>query len=67
MYFFTSSNPGLALVLAFFASLGFTGSFVFYNSYLPIIAPKDMQDRLSARGFSLGYLGSGCCSFSVWP
>ena len=59
MYFFTSSNAGLALILAFFASLGFTGSFVFYNSYLPIIAPKEMQDRLSARGFSLGYLGSG--------
>jgi len=59
MYFFTSSNPGFALVLAYFASLGFTGSFVFYNSYLPIIAPNEMQDRLSARGFSLGYLGSG--------
>jgi UMF1 family MFS transporter len=59
LYFFTSSNPGFALVLAYFASLGFTGSFVFYNSYLPIIAPKEMQDRLSARGFSLGYLGSG--------
>ena len=59
MYFFTSSNPGFALVLAYFASLGFTGSFVFYNSYLPIIAPKEIQDRLSARGFSLGYLGSG--------
>ena len=59
MYFFTSANPALALILAYFASLGFTGSFVFYNSYLPIIAPKEMQDRLSARGFSLGYLGSG--------
>ena len=58
MYFFTAQNPGLGLALAYFASLGFTGSFVFYNSYLPIIAPKNMQDRLSARGFSLGYLGS---------
>ena len=58
MYFFTSSNPGLGLSLAYFASVGFTGSFVFYNSYLPIIAPKELQDRLSARGFSLGYLGS---------
>jgi UMF1 family MFS transporter len=58
MYFFTAQNPGLGLVLAYFASVGFTGSFVFYNSYLPIIAPKSMQDRLSARGFSLGYLGS---------
>lgn len=58
MYFFTPQNPGLGLALAYFASLGFTGSFVFYNSYLPVIAPKNMQDRLSARGFSLGYLGS---------
>ena len=58
MYFFTAQNPGLGLALAYFASLGFTGSFVFYNSYLPVIAPKNMQDRLSARGFSLGYLGS---------
>lgn len=58
MYFFTAQNPGFGLVLAYFASLGFTGSFVFYNSYLSIIAPKNMQDRLSARGFSLGYLGS---------
>jgi UMF1 family MFS transporter len=31
---------------------------VFYNSYLPAIATDDQQDRVSARGFSYGYLGS---------
>jgi UMF1 family MFS transporter len=58
MSLFTAHNPALGLVLAYFASLGFSGSIVFYNSYLPIVAPVEMQDRLSARGFSLGYLGS---------
>jgi UMF1 family MFS transporter len=58
MGLFTASNPWLGLVLAFFASIGFTGSIVFYNSFLPFIAPEHMQDRLSARGFSLGYFGS---------
>ena len=42
----------------FFASIGFWGSLVFYNSFLPEIAePKD-HDRISARGFSMGYFGS---------
>jgi UMF1 family MFS transporter len=31
---------------------------VFYNSYLPDIAPKEQQDRVSAQGYSLGYIGS---------
>ena len=58
MGFFTEQNPWLGLYLAFFASVGFTGSIVFYNSFLPVIAPPELQDRLSARGFSLGYFGS---------
>ncbi len=42
----------------FFGSIGFWASLVYYNSYLPEIAePKD-HDRVSARGFSMGYLGS---------
>jgi UMF1 family MFS transporter len=40
------------------ACIGFWGSLVFYNSYLPDIAFKKQQDQLSARGFSMGYLGS---------
>lgn len=58
MGLFTAENPWLGLYLAFFASLGFTGSIVFYNSYLPVIAEEELQDRLSARGFALGYFGS---------
>ena len=34
------------------------GKFIFYNSYLPDIAYPEQQDKLSAKGFSLGYLGS---------
>lgn len=46
-------------VLAFMASLiGWSGSIVFYNSFLPEIATEDNYDRFSARGFALGYLGA---------
>lgn len=38
--------------------VGFSGSIVFYNSYLPRIAPEEAYDRLSARGFAWGYVGS---------
>lgn len=40
------------------ASIGFTSSLVFYNSYLPVIATEDKYDKTSARGFAYGYVGS---------
>lgn len=40
------------------AMIGFAGGLVFYNSYLPDIATEDMYDRVSARGFAFGYVGS---------
>ena len=40
------------------ATVGFSGSIVFYNSYLPDIASEEKFDSLSARGFSMGYIGS---------
>ncbi|WP_111598495.1 MFS transporter [Chitinophaga skermanii] len=40
------------------ATIGWCGGLVFYNSYLPEIAPVEDRDRVSARGFSLGYVGS---------
>jgi UMF1 family MFS transporter len=46
------------LLSPYLASLCFSGSLVFYNSYLPEIAQIEDQDSLSARGFALGYLGS---------
>ncbi|MEZ4995519.1 MAG: MFS transporter [Saprospiraceae bacterium] len=38
--------------------IGFAGGLVFYNSYLPEIASEPNYDRVSARGFALGYIGS---------
>lgn len=46
------------LILILLANLGFWGSLVFYNSYLPEIAERKDHDALSAKGFSLGYVGS---------
>jgi UMF1 family MFS transporter len=40
------------------ASIGYCGSIVFYNAYLPEIADEQDQDRVSAKGFALGYVGS---------
>ncbi|MBR9922483.1 MAG: MFS transporter [Bacteroidetes bacterium] len=40
------------------ATIGFAGGLVFYNSYLPEIASEDQYDRVSAKGFSFGYIGS---------
>ncbi|MBO4233935.1 MFS transporter [Riemerella anatipestifer] len=48
----------LGLLFSITASVGFWGSLVFYNSFLPDIATPDKQDALSARGYVYGYIGS---------
>lgn len=61
MYFFNkeySHSLYLGILLAVLACVGYAGSLVFYNSYLPEIASKEMQDKVSAKGFAMGYLGS---------
>lgn len=58
MYFFTADNLWLGILLVILACIGFSGSLVFYNAYLPEIATPDMQDKVSAKGFALGYAGS---------
>lgn len=59
MYFFHDiSGLNLGILLAILACVGFAGSLVFYNSYLPEIAPPEMQDKVSAKGFAMGYVGS---------
>lgn len=40
------------------AAIGYAGSIVFYNAFLPEIALPEEQDRVSARGFAMGYIGS---------
>lgn len=60
LLFFFTKETGLYFGLAFsiLASIGYCGSLVFYNAYLPEIASKDKQDMVSARGFAMGYVGS---------
>jgi len=58
LYWFDLANIYFSLLCYFFALIGFWGSLVFYNSYLPDIAFTEQQDKLSARGYSLGYIGS---------
>lgn len=52
------NNVFLGLLFSITASVGFWGSLVFYNSFLPDIATPDKQDALSARGYVYGYVGS---------
>lgn len=58
LFFFDPNHIFWGLLSILFASLGFWSSLVFYNAYLPEIASVEKQDKVSAKGFSLGYLGS---------
>jgi len=58
LYFFELETIYMGLFFYFLAMVGIWASLVFYNSYLPDIAYPDQQDRASARGFSMGYIGS---------
>lgn len=57
LFFFDKEHIELGVIAFALGTIGYGGSIVFYNSFLPVIAePKD-QDRISARGYSMGYLG----------
>lgn len=58
LYFFKLETLELGIILFALAALGYCGSLVFYNAYLPEIAPEKDHDNLSARGFAYGYIGS---------
>ena len=58
LYFFDLENIYLGLSFYFLALFSFWASLVFYNSYLPDIALPKQQDRISALGYSYGYIGS---------
>ena len=58
---FTTIQPGMimwAWVLALVANIGFEGGLVYYNAYLPDIAPPERQGFVSGIGFGVGYAGS---------
>ncbi len=54
----TQGSLNLGIVCMVISCVGFWSSLVFYNSYLPDIAPAALRDRVSARGFTMGYIGS---------
>lgn len=58
LFFFKGDNLLLGIVCVVLACIGFWASLVFYNSYLPEIAAEEDRDRISAKGFTMGYLGS---------
>lgn len=58
LFFFTKGNYYIGTLGFLFSIIGWGGSMVFYNSFLPEIATPDRYDRLSAKGFTLGYIGS---------
>jgi UMF1 family MFS transporter len=59
LFFFKgAATLWIAIVCTIFACIGFWSSVVFYNSYLPEIAAPADRDRISAKGFAMGYIGS---------
>ncbi|RIW15219.1 MFS transporter [Algoriphagus lacus] len=59
LFFFDQvDGASLALLGLFFATVGYSGSIVFYNSYLPAITTPDRQDQVSAKGYAFGYIGA---------
>lgn len=58
LFFFDVNHLELSMIPVVFASVGFWASLVFYNAYLPLIADAKQHDKISAKGYALGYIGS---------
>ena len=73
LYFFTGLDTlSIGVFGSMFAAIGFAGSIVFYNAFLPEIAESEDQDKVSARGFAMGYIGSSlllifCLTMILFP
>jgi len=57
LYFFDANHLELGIIAFTLAGIGYSGGLVFYNAWLPEIAPVGQEDKISARGFALGYIG----------
>lgn len=63
-------GPGMVapgFVLGLIALVGYECAIVYYNSYLPVIAPPGEVGRISAGGFAVGYAGSIVAFLAAWP
>ncbi|WP_142785679.1 MFS transporter [Changchengzhania lutea] len=58
LYWFSLEHIYISILFYFMGLIGYWGSLVYYNSYLPDIAFPEQQDKISAKGFAMGYAGS---------
>ncbi|HTA63434.1 MAG TPA: MFS transporter [Bacteroidia bacterium] len=63
--FFSTEHIIFSMLALMLASVGYWGSLVFYNAYLPEIADPDQHDKISARGFAMGYVGSSLLLIAI--
>jgi MFS transporter, UMF1 family len=67
LFFFDATHIEFGIIAFTLGTIGYGGSIVFYNSFLPVIVEPEMQDRISARGYSMGYLGGVVLLlFNLW-
>jgi len=67
---FVTIEPGMVVwgfLLAVLANIGFEGAMVFYNAYLPDLAPREKQGFVSGLGFGVGYAGSIAALLIAYP
>lgn len=58
LFFFDVHHLEWSMLSIMLACIGFWCSYALYNSFLPNVASPEEQDKLSAKGYSLGYVGS---------
>jgi UMF1 family MFS transporter len=58
LFFFDRETITMGIICMVVACIGYWASLVYYNSFLPEIAAPEDRDRVSAKGFSYGYIGS---------
>lgn len=70
---FSLDHLFIGLGLLMLACIGFSGSLIFYDAFLPEIADHKDHDRISARGYTMGYIGSvillilNLAAVMTWP
>ncbi|MDF2517622.1 MAG: transporter [Sphingobacterium sp.] len=57
LFFFKLDTLEIGIICFALAAMGYIGGVLFNNSYLPLLATVDQQDRVSAQGFAFGYIG----------
>ena len=65
LFFFDVNYMELSMFFVLLASIGFWGSLVFYNAFLPEIADPEFHDDVSAKGFAYGYVGSAILLIAI--